>query len=55
MPAHLDFLRHGLSLHTLACETALLMDNAARLIGVSVAESITLTVQLLERFQCLLS
>lgn len=53
MPDHLDFLRRSLSIHALACEWALVADNAARLVGVDVAASIDLTMRLLERFKCL--
>jgi hypothetical protein len=52
MPEHLDFLRHGLTLHALACEASLLADNAARMVGVSVTDSIILTHQFLEVWKC---
>ena len=41
--SHFDYIRRGLSLHNLACELTLLMDNVARLFGASVADSIALT------------
>lgn len=52
MPDHLAFLRHGVSLHALSCEFALLADNAARMVGVSVANSIALSTQLLDMWKC---
>lgn len=55
MPDHFDFLRDGLTLHALTCEWALVADNFARWGGVSIADSITLTTNLLERFKCSLS
>lgn len=54
MPEHLDFLRRALSLHSVTCEATLLADNVARLFGMSVPDSITLTYSLIERFQCTL-
>ena len=52
MPEHFDFLRRGLTLHNMACEAALVADNAVRMIGVSVTDSIALAYQLLEAFTC---
>ena len=52
MPDHLDFLRRGLSLHSLSCEFALVADNLARLTGTTISDSITLTYKLLEALKC---
>ena len=52
MPEHLDFLRRGLNLQALSCELALVADNFARIGGVSVADSILLTYNLLEALKC---
>lgn len=50
---HLDFIRTlDLNLHSLSCEAALIADNVARMGGVSLADSLALTYQLLERFKC---
>lgn len=40
---HFDYIRRGLSLHHLACELTLLLDNVARLFGASVGDSIALS------------
>lgn len=53
MPDHLDFLQHGITPHTIACEFALIADNLARLLGVSDFESIILTIKLLGEWKCL--
>lgn len=54
MPEHLDFLKRALSLHSVTCEATLLADNVARLFGMSVPDSITLTYTWMERLQCTL-
>lgn len=50
---HLDFLRRAISLHSLACEGALLIDNVARVFGMSIPDSLALTHHLLEIFSCM--
>ncbi len=55
MPDHLDFLKQAVNLHSLTCELALIADNGARLTGMTFADSIKLTLDLLERFKCSIS
>lgn len=52
---HLDFLRKAWSLHSLACESALLIDNVGRLFGMSVPDSIALSHEWLRMFSCIVS
>jgi hypothetical protein len=52
-PEHLDYLRHGISVHALLCEAWLLADNVARMFGVSVANSAYLSWWLLRGSACL--
>ncbi|MAS33539.1 MAG: hypothetical protein CL610_06005 [Anaerolineaceae bacterium] len=51
---HMDFLRRAVSLHSLACEGALLIDNVARAFGMSIPDSLALIHHLLETFSCTL-
>ncbi len=52
-PAHFDYLRHGINAHALVCEAGLLLDNVARVLGASPADSLALAWRWLEVFACL--
>ncbi|GIL09280.1 MAG: hypothetical protein BroJett033_7910 [Chloroflexota bacterium] len=52
-PEHLDYLRQALSAHALLCEAGLLLDNVARVLGASSADSLWLAWRFLRACGCL--